>query len=117
MFTGWVKNRIEERNEKVMIENNLNIQMDPKMARVFHASTKTSRNYHFLLIFLFIYLLTVNKGVSANMMKAGSKRRRTKAQIKEDKARIILEEAEKNRKLAELAELQARLQMLEEQAN
>ena len=43
------------------------------------------------------------------MMKAGTKRRRTKAQIKEDKARIILEEAQNKRKLAELAELQARV--------
>ena len=54
----------------------------------------------------------VSKGVSANMLKAGTKRRRTKQQIKEEKARVLLEEVENNRKLAELAELQARVGML-----
>ena len=51
------------------------------------------------------------------MLKVGTKRRRTKAQIKEEKARALLEEAETNRKLGELADLQARVGMLEHQAN
>ena len=61
---------------------------------------------------LFSYTLaffSVSKGIAANMLKASSKRRRTKAQIKDDKERVLLEEAETQRKFAELAELRARL--------
>ena len=43
MFTGWIKNRIEERNAKVAVQKDLMIKMDPEMAAVFQASTKTSR--------------------------------------------------------------------------
>ena len=45
MFTGWVKNRIEERNEAVKEANNTDIGMDPEMAEAFRASTKTSCRY------------------------------------------------------------------------
>ena len=49
-----------------------------------------------LLIFLLIifFLVTVSKGVSANLMQAGSKRRRTKAQIEEDKEQEVLRQAQ-----------------------
>ena len=43
MFTGWVKNRIEERNEKIALEKGLMIQLTPEAAAAFQASTKTSR--------------------------------------------------------------------------
>jgi len=45
MFTGWVKNRIEERNEAVKEARNTDIGMDPEMAEAFRASTKTSCRY------------------------------------------------------------------------
>ena len=45
MFTGWVKNRIEERNEAVKEAKNTDIGMDPDMAAAFRASTKTSCRY------------------------------------------------------------------------
>ena len=57
MFAGWVKNRIEERNEKVMVQHNLNIQMDEDIARVFQASTKTSRKNQ-IRISLYDYVLS-----------------------------------------------------------
>ena len=46
MFTGWVKNRIEERNENIKEERGLMIKMTPEVAAAFQASTKTSRTYH-----------------------------------------------------------------------
>ena len=64
-----------------------------------------------------IISIIVSKGISANMLKAGTKRRRTKQQVKDDKARALLEEAENHRKLAQLAELQARVGMLEHEAD
>ena len=34
-FSKWVKERINERNSKLTIEKNLNIEMDPDIARAF----------------------------------------------------------------------------------
>ena len=116
VFTGWVRNRIEERNEAVKEQKDLNIDMDPELAAVYQASTKTSRKYLEIVILLHQVFFSVSKGASANMMKAGTKRRRTKAQIKQDKADALLEEAENHRRLAELAELQAKVGLLEQEA-
>ena len=52
---------------------------------------------------------TVAKGVSANLMQAGSKRRRTKKQIEEDKEEEIRKEEESANAIAELAQLSARV--------
>ena len=42
MFSGWVRNRIEERNEAVKRNRNLDIDMDPEVAAAFRSSTKVS---------------------------------------------------------------------------
>ena len=47
------------------------------------------------------------------MLKVGTKRRRTKQQIKDAKAEALREEADTQRKLQQLAELQNRVGMLE----
>ena len=41
-FTAWVKERIEERNAKLLVEKGLAIEMDAEVAEAFNASTKTS---------------------------------------------------------------------------
>ena len=41
-FTNWVKARIKERNDKIMVKKGLAIDLDPEIAAAFHASTKTS---------------------------------------------------------------------------
>ena len=43
IFSGWVRNRIEERNEAVKRNKNLDIAMDPEVAAAFRSSTKVSR--------------------------------------------------------------------------
>ena len=48
------------------------------------------------------------------MLKMGSKRRRTNKQIVEDNEEAIRQEAETQLQLAELAELRARIGLLEE---
>ena len=50
-------------------------------------------------------------------MQVGSKRRRTKRQIQEDKEEAIRREEETVASMAELADLRARMKDLEEQAN
>ena len=57
-FANWVKDRIEARNKKVTQEKNLLIDMDPGVAAAFTNSTAVS----------------LTKGVSANLLKLGTKR-------------------------------------------
>ena len=54
------------------------------------------------------------KGQGANMLKIGTKRRRTQAQIKEDEAEEIIKLEDHESKLAELANLRARVQEAEQ---
>ena len=63
-------------------------------------------NCHPLILF---FSKTVQKGVSANMLKIGSKRRRTKAQVKADKLEAELKEQDIQTKLARLAAAEEKL--------
>ena len=56
-FSNWVKDRIVERNEKVVKEKNLMIDMDPAVANAFANSTAVS----------------LSKGISSNLLKVGTK--------------------------------------------
>ena len=67
------------------------IEMDPAIYQAFTASTKVS----------------LSKGVSANIMKTVSKRRRTKREIEEDKQKAHDKEMEVRYKLANLDRMEA----------
>ena len=67
------------------------IAMDPEIFQAFTASTKVS----------------LTKGVSSNMMKTVSKRRRTKREIEEDKQKAHDKEMEVRDKLANLDRMEA----------
>ena len=41
-FANWVKDRINQRNQKLAVERNLMIDMDPEIARAFQNSTSIS---------------------------------------------------------------------------
>ncbi len=75
-FSNWVDRKINERNAKIKEEGKMMINMDPEIAKIFTQSTSVS----------------LQKGVSSNLMKVGSKRRRTKLEIEEQK---LSEEQEK----------------------
>ena len=45
LFSGWVCNQIELRNEGVTKKKNLMISMDPAVAEAFRSSTKVSRKF------------------------------------------------------------------------
>ena len=68
-FSSWVKQQIDERNARVAEKGDLMIEMDPEVRAAFMESTAIS----------------LQKGASANMLKVGSKRRRTQAEIKAEK--------------------------------
>ena len=59
---------------------------------------------------IFYDLCLVQNGVSGNLMKASAVRRRSKAQIKEDKQAALLKEQEYNAKMNAWAELEAKLE-------
>ena len=65
------------------VEKNLLIEMDPEVAEIYAASTAVSSKLLSILNILhnkltyFSYI--ASKGIGANMLKVGTKRRRTKA--------------------------------------
>ena len=88
-FQNWVSERINARNENAVEKKNMLIAMDPAVAAAFHASTAVSRkylgaNFGDLLTFL------VQNGVGFNMLKSGSKRRRTakEAQFEREQSKM-----------------------------
>ena len=57
VFTDWVSEKIEERNEEVREKKDMNIELDPDIAAAFKASTSVSREFRFGLIsYLFFQL-------------------------------------------------------------
>ena len=78
------------------MEKNLLIEMDPEVAEIYAASTAVSSK---LLSILdndpnkLTYLSYIaSKGIGANMLKVGTKRRRTTKQIKADKEEAAIKE-------------------------
>ena len=43
IFTDWIKEQIEERNEKMKEKKDMNIELDPDIAAAFHVSSFVSR--------------------------------------------------------------------------
>ena len=99
-FKAWVKNQVADRNELVKSKKNIMIAMDPGIYQAFAASTK----------------LSLSKGVSSNMMKTVSKRRRTRREIEDEKQKAHDKEMEVLYKLANLDRMEAQIQELKQQA-
>ena len=68
-FQDWINGVSELRNSKIIEDQNLDIQMDSEIFKIFQASTAVS----------------TKKGNSGMIMKVSTKRRRGKQQIKADK--------------------------------
>ena len=66
-FADWIKERIKERNESKASKEDLMIEMDPEIHRAFTQSTQISSAH----------------GNGSQLLKAGSKRRRNKAEMVE----------------------------------
>ena len=69
-------------------DNNLLIDIDPEIKRVLDQSKFISSNYPYLvvlhLVFNFLHC-AANHGTGYHLLKVGSKRRRTQAEVKDDK--------------------------------
>ena len=92
-FSKWVDKKIDQRNKKVKEENNMMIDMDEDIAKVFRESTSVS----------------LTKGNSAHLMKISSKRRRTKREIEEEKQEDLLQKVEFAKKMQEFEQLKAKM--------
>ena len=58
---------------------------------------------------ILVFSLAVSKGISANMLKASSKRRRTMAQIRADKEAKLKKEQDEAQKDVEIQQMGAQL--------
>ena len=67
-------------------KNDDNIAIAPKVAKRLEGCTQVSSKYYTLLILIISYMLVEDRGTGVNMLKMGSKRRRTVKQIKAEKA-------------------------------
>ena len=96
-FGNWVKQQIETRNRKVAVEKNLLIEMDPEVAEIYAASTAVSSKLIFIIDndpnkLIYLHYIA-SKGIGANMLKVGTKRRRTTMQIQAEKEEAAIKEA------------------------
>jgi small-conductance mechanosensitive channel len=89
-----VNEQADIRHKKVADERNMNIMMDPEIARIYQASTAVS----------------TSNGNSFNLMKMTAKRRRGKQQIKEEQQEADLRQREITEKLARIDAMEARLE-------
>ena len=66
--------------------------MDPEMAAIFKKSTAVSSKYELFKNIFNFYSIIASKGSSANLLQSGSKRRRTKQQIADEKINAQLKQ-------------------------
>ena len=80
--------------------------MDPEVAQIYAASTAVSSKLLYILYndlkkLIFLYYIA-SKGIGANMLKVGTKRRRTTKQIKADKEEAAIKEASLQERLGKV---------------
>ena len=115
-FQNWVTERIKARNEGAVEKKNMLIAMDPAVAAAFHASTAVSRKclirFSVSVVWrsirrssMSIAKLTkflVQNGAGFNMLKSGSKRRRTTKEVQFEREQSKMKTADFEQQLADL---------------
>ena len=112
-FKEWVDAQVDIRLQKVTDDRNMSIMLDPEIAAIYKASTSVSGKFLPVYILCFTLIcfssrIVVNKGVSSNLMKATSKRRRGRQEIIDEKAAEVARQEALQEKLD-------RFEMMEEQ--
>ena len=99
------------------------IQLDPDIAAAFTKSTSISSKYQciqrppFKHLINFLPFLIAQKGISANLCKIGSKRRRTHQELIEEKKENQRKDQEIQEKLVKFQEMEAKENELQSQLN
>ena len=101
-FVDWVGARVKQRNEQVTQEKNMLISLDPAVAAAFAASTAVSRTYRCIFVIVLLTFLSVQNGIGVNMLKAGTKRRRSAVAVKAERNESKSKDAVIQQQLAEL---------------
>ena len=87
---------IDKRNTDVAVNKNLLIEMDPEVAEIYAASTAVSSKLKFILntyLSELTYFANIaSKGIDANMLKVGTKRRRISKQVKAEREEEAIKE-------------------------
>ena len=89
-FTDWIKSCVSARNDSMAEKRDMNVAIDPEILAVIRASNAVS----------------TQKGSSAALLKIGSKRRRTKAELEEHRAREANMRAHQQSQRERIAELE-----------
>ena len=89
-FADFIKSKVEERNRKMALKNNMLINVDPDIAAAFDDTNHVS----------------TSKGNGAHLMKIGSKRKRTKAEMRQAREAEAHREQESELRLARIRELE-----------
>ena len=91
--------------------------MDATIAAIFKQSTSVSRKYpssHLhSLILTNLFTIIVSNGTSSHLLKPNAKRRRTKAQVKEDKLQAAKKQLEIEGKIASYDLMQQKVEVAE----
>ena len=112
-FNMWVRMQVLDRNEKLAKDRNLELELDPEVAKFFSQSTAVSSKYryrvYYLIIILIIYLHGIaTHGTGVNLLKPNVVRRRSKAQIIQDKL-------DEGFRVDEKRDMEVRMEFLEKQ--
>ena len=87
-FGRWAQRMQDNRNNKMASDHNLLIEMDPMIKKVFDSSKFICSESHLLvsvhLVFNLMYC-AASHGTGHQLLKVGSKRRRTQAELKDDR--------------------------------
>ena len=102
-FADWVDSVIQMRNSKIVANENKFLAMDPEVYAAFQASTQVSSK---LLWSVFIHVSIAVNGRGVNMLKAGTKRRRTKAELEEFRLEEEMKEEEEKRQRQRILQLE-----------
>ena len=80
--------------------------MDPEVAEIYAASTAVSSKLIFIINYdpnqITIFSYIASKGLGANMLKIGTKRRRTTKQVQADKEEAAIKEVSLQESLAKV---------------
>jgi hypothetical protein len=91
-FAEFVIFRTQERNQKIYVKKDLSVAIDPDVLAAFNKSTLVSSELFFIPYFVSnfhsypLFCLVGKSATGASLLKVGSKRKRTRREIEDEKA-------------------------------
>ena len=120
-FADWVKQRTNQRHQKKQLERATTVRVDSRVAAAMRASKQISGKctvYKYLLLHICSYCIIVflaGRGIGAHLLKVGSKRKRTKAEMAVARREDLDRAQNIATRLQELADLRAELDAANQQ--